>query len=91
MIEEPLTIECKCHGKKYAASVCGHIVNNNNQALGFIENVSDPEDLQGWCYACEHVYLQENDRTEKFMSFFNPAIVCSDCYKEIKAKHFVSA
>ncbi len=85
--DEPLTVECERHGKGVAASVCGHLVNNHGMPLGFIENSADPQDLQAWCFACEYVFLQEEDKTETFRKFCNPAIVCSQCYEDIKAVH----
>lgn len=89
MSDEPLMIECDCHGKSVTAAVCGHLVNNRRQPLGFIENSSDPDDLQGWCYACEYMFLQEEDKTEAFREFCNHAVVCRECYEEIKAFHDV--
>ncbi len=89
MSDEPLIINCERHGKSAAAAVCGHLVTNNNLPLGFIENSSDQNDLQGWCYACEYLFLQEEDKTEKFRKFTNHALVCSKCYEEIKAFHSV--
>lgn len=81
-------IDCPCHGRSTAvASVCGHLVKNKGVALGFIENSDDPDDKQGWCYACELVYLQEEDKTERFRSFNHHAVVCPKCYDEIKAHH----
>jgi hypothetical protein len=88
--DEPLMTECDCHGRRVAAAVCGHLVHNRRQPLGFIENSSDPNDLQGWCYACEYVFLQEEDKTEAFREFCNHAVVCSACYEEIKAFHSVA-
>ena len=91
MSDKPLTIKCECLSTNYASVVCGHLVKNKNKPLGFIENSSEPDDLQGWCYACEYVYCQEEDRTEKFKSFSNSALVCSNCYARIKSIHDVSA
>ncbi len=91
MEEDVLEIDCGAHGKKIAAAVCGHLVHNNGTPLGFIENSSDPNDLQAWCLACEHVFLNENDKTEKFRSFCHHSIVCVDCYSKIKEQHDVYA
>ncbi|MFW1838248.1 hypothetical protein [Acinetobacter gyllenbergii] len=88
MSSESLYIECECHGQNYAAVVCGHLIrNNNNQPLGFIENVSNPTNLQGWCLACEYVFTQENGMTDKFHNFNKMTVVCTQCYNEIKSKH----
>ena len=89
MTDEPLLVNCDCHGKSAVASVCGHLVKRNTVPLGFIENSYDPNDFQGWCYACEYVFLQEGDKTEKFRSFTNHSIVCSQCYEQIKTFHSV--
>lgn len=69
------------------ATVCGHLVGNHGVPLGFIENSDDPDNKQGWCYACEFVYLQEEDKTERFVAFTDLAVVCSQCYDRIKAHH----
>jgi len=87
MSNEPLKINCEKHGNFVAAAVCSHLVNNKAVALGFIENNSEPNDLQGWCYACEFVFLEEEDKTERFREFCNHSIVCSKCYQEIKEFH----
>jgi len=87
MTDEPLFINCDRHGKSIAASVCGHLVKNQTVPLGFIENSSDPNNLQAWCYACEYVFLQEEDKTEKFIKFTYHSMVCSQCYEEIKSFH----
>ncbi|MEK7484325.1 MAG: hypothetical protein AABZ60_08330 [Planctomycetota bacterium] len=81
-------ILCPCHGRSnIISSVCGHLVQNRGVVLGFIENSDDPEDKQGWCYACELVYLQEEDKTERFHAFTHHTVVCTQCYDEIKMHH----
>ncbi len=89
MSDEPLKINCEKHGSFVAAATCGHLVENNGVPLGFIENNSEPNDLQAWCYACEFLFLQEDDKTEKFREFCNHSIVCSKCYEEIRSHHNV--
>ena len=91
MSEHELTINCEEHGKSETATVCCHLVNNSGSPLGFIENSSVPGDLQGWCYACEHLFLDEQDKTEKFRQFCNFAVVCSECYQKIKRHHDINA
>lgn len=81
---EALMIDCERHGRLPMASVCGHLVRNQATPLGFIENSDAPMDKQGWCYACELVYLQEEDKTERFLAFNDHTVVCSTCYDEIK-------
>ncbi|WP_432726078.1 hypothetical protein [Variovorax sp. W6] len=87
MNEESEKIDCPQHGRTALATVCGHLVNNHGVPLGFIENSDDPDNKQGWCYACEFVYLQEEDKTERFVAFTDFAVVCSECYDGIKAHH----
>jgi hypothetical protein len=87
--KDPLMVECSSHGRRVSATVCQHLVKNNGAPLGFIENSSDPHDQQGWCYACEYLFLQEEDKTDKFLEFCNFAVVCEDCYSRIKAVHSV--
>ncbi len=88
MSDEPLQIDCEIHGRGVAAAVCGHLI-NNKVPLGFIENCSNPNDLQGWCYACEFLFLQESDKTEKFQSFCHHSMVCCKCYVQIKGDHSI--
>jgi hypothetical protein len=82
---EPLTIECIRHGPGVAAVVCGHLAGTGASGRGFIENSSDPEDLQGWCGACEDYFDQEGEMTEAFRAFNGMVLVCTTCYQEIKA------
>jgi hypothetical protein len=88
---EPQTIDCEQHGQSIGAIVCRHLVNNHGHPLGFVENSADPNDLQGWCYACEYFFQQQEDMTEEFMKFCDGAVVCIDCYAAIKSKHSISA
>ncbi|MCL1961120.1 MAG: hypothetical protein FWG56_04975 [Desulfovibrionaceae bacterium] len=80
-------VNCPHHGRSRIASICGHLVKNRGAALGFVENSNDPENKQGWCYACELVYLQEEDKTARFRAFTHHTVVCSDCYDKIKKHH----
>jgi hypothetical protein len=89
MKNSKLEINCH-HGKGNAAVVCGHLVSNNGVALGFVENSADPDDLQGWCYACEYVYQQESEMTEAFKLFNKMVVVCTICYAGIKTKHIIA-
>lgn len=87
MEAKKLTVDCEEHGKGVAAVVCGHLVRNNGAPLGFVENSSIPGDLQGWCYACEFVYSQENAMTARFRAFTDMSLVCEQCYSSIKTRH----
>ena len=90
MNDDSLEIDCECHGKGVAAVVCGHLVNNTGAALGFIENSSIPGDFQGWCYACEYVFSQEQDKTDAFTAFTQMSMVCEQCYGNIKIHHEIN-
>jgi len=87
MEDNKLEINCK-HGKGIASVICCHQLNAVSP-VGFIENSSDPHDLQGWCYACEYLFLQEGEMTQKFRKFNNPRMVCEKCYAEFKSIHSV--
>jgi hypothetical protein len=76
MNKESLKINCNVHGKSDSSVVCGYLVNNVGVALGFVENISITSNFQGCCYACEFVFSQEQDMTEKFKSFDQIAMVC---------------
>jgi hypothetical protein len=83
---EPLFVDCGAHGKRVAAVVCRHLLRSETPQ-GFVENVSDPNDLQGWCMACEALFLQEGSMTDDFLAFTQAAVVCVDCYRAMKARH----
>jgi hypothetical protein len=59
----------------------------SGRAVGFIENSSEPNDLQAWCDRCEAMFLAEGDKTEAFEAFNDRAIVCCICYGALKAQH----
>ncbi|MFG6486444.1 hypothetical protein ACG04R_07180 [Roseateles sp. BYS78W] len=86
-MSDALEIDCPRHGRSQSAAVCGHVVRNEGPALGFVENSAAPDDKQGWCYACELVYLQEQDKSARFRAFVHHSMVCVSCYDEIKAHH----
>ena len=83
---EPLYVDCGPHGKRVAAVVCCHMIQSGG-AVGFIENSSEPNDLQAWCDRCEAMFLAEGDKTEAFEAFNDRAIVCCICYGALKAQH----
>jgi hypothetical protein len=84
---EPLLIDCGPHGKRVSAVVCQHLIGPNDVPAGFVENRSDPNDLQAWCHACEGLFQQEDGMTDVFREFNDLRIVCVVCYAEIKARH----
>ncbi len=83
---EPLYVNCGPHGKRVAAVVCCHLL-RSTEPVGFVENNSDPNDLQAWCEHCEEKFLAEGDKTEAFATFNDRAIVCCICYQELKCRH----
>ena len=87
MSDDTLQVDCGEHGKRNAAIVCRHLLNEKHKALGFVENSAEPGDYQGWCYDCESLFLEEDDMTEKFKEFTNAAVVCEECYTKIKSIH----
>ncbi len=70
-----------------AAVVCGHMISARDRVVGFIENNSDPNDLQAWCDECEVMFLGEQALTPAFEEFNDRAIVCVVCYQQLKVKH----
>ena len=85
--EGPLFIDCGHGIKRKAAVICRHLLATDGSPVGFVENSSDPDDLQAWCAACEAVFLQEGDMTDTFKAFHQMALVCDACYSECKARH----
>jgi len=83
--EAPLTESCS-HGNRPAAVVCRHLLTAKDRIVGFVENSSNPADLQAWCDTCESAFLRD-DRTPEFAKIVEFAIVCDLCYLEIKARH----
>ena len=85
MEDSRLEIDC-AHGKGIASIVCCHLLNSIDP-VGFIENSSDPDDLQAWCYACEFLFQEEGEKTEKFKEFNSAKVVCEKCYGKLKNTH----
>ena len=82
-----MTINCGRHGERVAAVVCRHHVEVEDRAVGFVENSDDPNDRQAWCDDCERFFLREGDMTDEFRAFNNFAMVCMDCYMQLRARH----
>jgi hypothetical protein len=81
------TVKCGTHGTVNSAVVCCHLLQKTERVLGFIENSSEPDDLQAWCGACEEFFLYEGEMTEAFRAFNNFSLVCEFCYANIKQQH----
>lgn len=88
MEDSKLEIACS-HGQGIASVICCHLL-NSVVPVGFIENSPDPNDLQGWCYACEFLFQQEGKITEKFKKFNNAMVVCENCYEKYKNAHWIN-
>jgi hypothetical protein len=80
-------IDCDSHGSRGSAIVCRHHLDVRDRPAGFIENSDDPDDLQAWCDACEDLFLRERDKTERFLKFNSFAVVCVDCYAQLRERH----
>jgi hypothetical protein len=85
--EEPIFVNCEKHGRGVAAVVCRHLCNSPQNPAGFIENSSEPGDLQAWCFRCEEMFEEEGEMSEAFRKFNDMALVCESCYAEIREKH----
>lgn len=84
----PLMLDCGIHGQRPATVVCRHMLGGTDRpSAGFVENSSDPNDLQAWCHACEAKYEQEGGMTDAFREFNRFALVCVVCYAAAKAHH----
>jgi hypothetical protein len=81
------TTKCGTHGTRTAAVVCGHMLGETDSVLGFVENSSDPDDLQAWCDDCEAMFEREQEMTEAFRRFHDMAVVCDFCYAKLRARH----
>lgn len=82
-----MRIKCGTHGSRIAAVVCQHMVASKDKAVGFVENSSEPDDLQAWCGECERFFEAEGSMTDQFKAFHGHVIVCDFCYGSLKAKH----
>lgn len=85
--DRPATIDCEIHGTSRGAIVCRHLLRPTDAILGFVENSSDPNDLQAWCDLCEEMFLREQALTEAFREFNDFAVVCIACYARMKKLH----
>ena len=81
-------IDYETHGPRIPAVVCSHHVENTTgPSLGFVENSSEPDDLQAWCDDCERMYEREGEMTPAFRKFNDFAVVCDRCYTRIRKRH----
>lgn len=82
-----MLINCGAHGGRVSAVVCKHLLSLAVAPAGFIENSSDPHDLQAWCHQCEEKFEQEGGMSDEFRKFNDMSIVCVVCYGEAKSRH----
>ena len=85
---EPLTINC-CHGTLTSAVVCRHHLSKDGRAVGFVENVDDPNNLQAWCGDCDALMMQTGHWTEEAEVVAGIKIVCRRCYANIRRRNRV--
>jgi hypothetical protein len=83
--EGPSWVECGQHGRSVCAVVCQHLHSAGLRRVGFIENSSDPNDLQAWCDACEESFAREGGLTQKFRHFCGITLICRACYTQLRA------
>jgi hypothetical protein len=83
----PLMLDCGIHGERISTVVCKHMLRGEHAPAGFIENSSDPDDLQAWCQQCEDEFERQNGMTEAFRQFNGMTLVCLLCYTEAKSRH----
>jgi hypothetical protein len=84
-------IDCAAHGKGIACVVCRHMLESAEAVVGFVENSSDPHDLQAWCDSCEAMFARERQMTQAFREFNGMALVCHNCYAALKRRHMHTA
>lgn len=84
--DDQTLIDCDEHGRSTGAVVCRHHL-DSAVPVGFIENSSEPDDLQGWCFACEQRFLEEGELNEAFRAFNDFGVVCLQCYEKLKRRH----
>lgn len=80
-------VECGTHGSSPGALVCVHLLQAHERVVGFVENSSEPSDLQAWCDECEEQFEQEGSLTDAFQEFCDVRLVCEFCYATIKERH----
>ena len=83
-------VECADHEKRRIAFVCQHL--NRKTKVGFHEafetfedmELSDDDDFQAWCDACEVERQRVGEWNDVSMKFANIELVCEKCYFEMK-------
>lgn len=83
-------VQCNTHEYRRRAFVCQHL--NQTTKVGFEEafetfedmELSDDDDFQAWCDACEIVRQKEGEWNDRSMEFAKIKVVCEKCYFEMK-------
>jgi hypothetical protein len=83
-------VQCSTHEYRRRAFVCQHL--NQTTKVGFEEafetfedmELSDDDDFQAWCDACETVRQKEGEWNDRSMEFAKIKVVCEKCYFEMK-------
>lgn len=84
---KPLPIDCAEHGPSVDSVLCQHLADLSGPPLGFVENSSDPNDLQAWRRQCEKMFKAEGGMTKAFVKFNDFVVKCAGCYGDAKAHH----
>jgi hypothetical protein len=79
--ENPVFINCEDHGRRVGGVICCHVHGENSPDRQFLENRSDPDDLQGWCDLCEQKFRDEGGMTPTFLEFNDAKLVCDIHYR----------
>ncbi len=88
--ERPGIVSCARHGDRREAFVCRHLLHGSG--LGFIQadDAQDNPCPDAWCSNCERVRQTHGGEWPEDSQTLTPiALVCGDCYQEIKAKNLL--
>ena len=86
--EKPGIVSCQRHGDRREAFVCRHLLQGNGS--GFFQADDDPDNPypDAWCYRCESIRQAHGGEWPEDSQTLTPiALVCGDCYNEIKLKN----
>ena len=85
----PGIVSCKRHGDRREAFVCRHLLTGTK--LGFFQAI-DPSNPypDAWCANCERIRMANGGEWPENSKLVTPiALVCGDCYQEIKGANAV--
>jgi len=81
-------VSCQRHGERREAFVCRHLLTGTG--LGFFHADDEPSNPfpDAWCSHCENVRQANGGNWPEESQALTPiALVCGDCYEEIKANN----